>query len=109
MFTGVAYTLFDTQLRIPLENMLASFSGLHLDQLVFVLLTPGMFNLYGILILLLGLLFLGTAVLLYLMKDAGRLLSVLDGILILITLVDLPLGIIMIWYFRKNDTRAYFQ
>jgi len=109
LFSGIAYTIFDTQLRAPLETLLTPYSGLRLDQIVFLLLTPGMFTIYGTLILLLGLLFLGTAVLLYLMKDAGRLLSVLDGILILLTLVGLPLGIIMIWYFRKNDTRVYFQ
>jgi len=109
LFSGIAYNFFDTQLRVPLENLLAPYAGLKLDQIVFLLLTPGMFTLYGTLMLLLGLLFLGTAVLLFLMKDAGRILSVLDGILILLTLVGLVLGIIMIWYFRRNETRAYFQ
>jgi len=109
LFSGIAYNIFDTQLRVPLEHLLEPYAGLRLDQFVFLLLTPGMFNIYGILILLLGLLFLGTAVLLFLMKDAGRILSVLAGILILITIVGLVLGIIMIWYFRRNQTRAYFQ
>ncbi len=108
-FSGIAYNVFDATLRIPLEHLLEPYAGLNIDKIVFLLLTPVMFVVYGALFLLLGLVFLLTAVLLFFMKEMGRLLSVLDGILILLTIVGLIVGIPMIWYFRRSQTRAYFQ
>ena len=108
-FSGIAYTIYNTSIRGPLDAILAPFAGLRINELVTLMFAPGMFYVWGVLTLLLGLAFLGSAALLYMVKESGRLLSVINGCLILLTLIGIILGILMIWYFRRDKTRGYFQ
>ncbi|MFX1274450.1 MAG: hypothetical protein ACFFBP_00910 [Promethearchaeota archaeon] len=106
--TGIAFQYYNTNIQANLESLLAPLAVMRLDQLILFMFTETMFFLYGILFLLLGLSFLASAVLLYMMKELGRLLSVFNGVFILLSIVGLILGILMIWYFRRSKTRSYF-
>ena len=105
--TGVAYLIVST-IRPTLDSFLASFETIGLPQLVNLLTGPQMFTLYGFIFLFFGGSLAIGAIGLLSGSDWGRILTVFNGIILIILIITLPLGILIVWYFRKDTIRNEF-
>ena len=63
----------------------------------------------GLLFLPVGVIVLVIGVSLFTGKNWARILMIIGGVLDLITIVGIPLGIIIIVYFRRQNVVAYFN
>ena len=96
---GILYTMVIDVLNNPIFDALAS-----IIALVEPFITPINIILGGVVLLVIGILMILSGIGLFLVKPWGRMLAIITGIIMAITIV----GIILVWYMFKEDTKAAF-
>lgn len=67
------------------------------------------FGVFGLVIVAIGVLTLIFAVALLTGRNWARILTLIGGVLDLLTIVGIPWGIILLWYFTRKHVVAYFK